>query len=105
MARQMVERFGFSKKVGQLSLGGGGGPSFLGSSAGQPQDHSMATSDIIDGEVRDLVNTAYNRAKGLLTKHIDILHALADRLIEKETVDAEEFLSLFIENQAELYVQ
>jgi cell division protease FtsH len=105
VARQMVERFGFSKKVGQLSLGGGGGPSFLGSSAGQPQDHSMATSDIIDGEVRDLVNTAYNRAKGLLTKHIDILHALADRLIEKETVDAEEFLSLFIENQAELYVQ
>jgi cell division protease FtsH len=105
VARQMVERFGFSKKIGQLSLGGGGGPSFLGQSAGQPQDHSMATSDLIDAEVRELVNRAYTRAKTLLTQHIDILHALAQRLIEKETVDAEEFISLFIENQAELYVQ
>eukprot|EP00243_Klebsormidium_subtile_P003002 TRINITY_DN16134_c0_g1_i1.p1 TRINITY_DN16134_c0_g1~~TRINITY_DN16134_c0_g1_i1.p1 ORF type:complete len:726 (+),score=208.23 TRINITY_DN16134_c0_g1_i1:147-2324(+) len=105
VARQMVERFGFSKKIGQLALGGGGGPSFLGGSAGQPQDHSMATSDLIDSEVRELVNRAYTRAKTLLTQHIDILHALAQRLIEKETVDAEEFISLFIENQAELYVQ
>lgn len=105
VARQMVERFGFSKKIGQLSLGGGGGPSFLGGSAGQPQDHSMATSDLIDAEVRELVQTAYTRAKSLLTQHIDILHSLANRLIEKETVDAEEFISLFIENQAELYVQ
>lgn len=39
-----------------------------------------------------------------MTTHIDILHKLAALLIEKETVDGEEFLSLFIDGQAELYV-
>lgn len=104
VARQMVERFGFSKKIGQLSLGGGGGNPFLGQSAGQQSDHSMATADIIDAEVRELVETAYTRAKTIMTTHIDILHKLASLLLEKETVDGEEFLQLFIDGQAELYV-
>lgn len=67
-------------------------------------DYSMATADIIDSEVRELVERAYARAKDLMTTHINILHKLAALLIEKETVDGEEFLRLFIENQAELYV-
>ncbi len=70
----------------------------------QQSDHSMATADVIDAEVRELVEKAYNRAKHLMTTHIDILHKLAALLIEKETVDGEEFLSLFIDGQAELYV-
>lgn len=49
------------------------------------KDYSMATADIVDGEVRDL-------------------HKLAQLLIEKETVDGEEFMSLFIDGKAELYV-
>ncbi|XP_024357548.1 ATP-dependent zinc metalloprotease FTSH, chloroplastic [Physcomitrium patens] len=104
VARQMVERFGFSKKIGQLSLGGGGGNPFLGQSAGQQSDHSMATADVIDAEVRELVETAYTRAKTIMETHIDILHKLAALLLEKETVDGEEFLNLFIDGQAELYV-
>lgn len=104
VARQMVERFGFSKKIGQLAIGGGGGNPFLGQSVSQQSDHSMATADIIDAEVRELVETAYSRAKTLMTTHIEILHKLAALLMEKETVDGEEFLSLFIDGQAELYV-
>lgn len=64
----------------------------------------MATADLIDSEVRELVDRAYTRAKVLMTTHIDILHRLAGLLIEKETVDGEEFLSLFIDGKAELYV-
>ena len=64
----------------------------------------MATADIVDSEVRELVEKAYVRATDIITKHIDILHKLADLLMEKETVDGEEFMSLFLENQAELYV-
>ncbi|KAG0584052.1 hypothetical protein KC19_3G181200 [Ceratodon purpureus] len=104
VARQMVERFGFSKKIGQVSLGGGGGNPFLGQSAGQSAEYSMATADIIDAEVRELVENAYTRAKTIMTTHIEILHKLAALLLEKETVDGEEFLNLFIDGQAELYV-
>ena len=64
----------------------------------------MATADIVDAEVRDLVEIAYSRAKQLITAHIDILHKLAQLLMEKETVDGEEFMSLFIDGKAELYV-
>ena len=100
----MVERLGFSKKIGQIALGGGGGNPFMGQQVAQGQDYSMATADIVDAEVRDLVTTAYTRAKSLMTTHIDILHRLAALLIEKETVDGEEFMRLFIDNDAELYV-
>ncbi|MCL7029051.1 hypothetical protein MKW94_028246 [Papaver nudicaule] len=104
VARQMVERFGFSKKIGQIAIGGGGGQSFLGQQMSTQKDYSMATADIVDSEVRELVDKAYARASLLIETHIDILHSLAKLLIEKETVDGEEFMSLFIDGQAELYV-
>ncbi|CAD6338213.1 unnamed protein product [Miscanthus lutarioriparius] len=68
------------------------------------KDYSMATADVVDAEVRELVEKAYSRATQIITKHIDILHKLAQLLIEKETVDGEEFMSLFIDGQAELFV-
>eukprot|EP00271_Cylindrocystis_brebissonii_P000001 TRINITY_DN0_c0_g1_i1.p1 TRINITY_DN0_c0_g1~~TRINITY_DN0_c0_g1_i1.p1 ORF type:complete len:746 (-),score=170.01 TRINITY_DN0_c0_g1_i1:285-2522(-) len=105
VARQMVERLGFSKKIGQVALGGGGGNPFMGQQVSQGQEYSMATADLVDAEVRELVNRAYTRAKTLMTTHISILHQLAELLMEKETVDGEEFLRLFIDGKAELYVQ
>ncbi|KAI3834295.1 hypothetical protein MKX03_030102 [Papaver bracteatum] len=104
VARQMVERFGFSKKIGQIAIGGGGGNPFLGQSMSSQKDYSMATADIVDAEVRELVEKAYTRATQIINTHIDILHKLAQLLIEKETVDGEEFMGLFIDGQAELYV-
>lgn len=68
------------------------------------KDYSMATADIVDAEVRELVERAYARATQIVTTHIDILHKLAQLLIEKETVDGEEFMSLFIDGKAELFV-
>ncbi|MBA0745704.1 hypothetical protein Gogos_008271 [Gossypium gossypioides] len=104
VARQMVERFGFSKKIGQVAIGGPGGNPFLGQQMSSQKDYSMATADVVDAEVRDLVETAYSRAKQIITTHIDILHKLAQLLMVKETVDGEEFMSLFIDGKAELYV-
>ncbi|KAF7111900.1 hypothetical protein CFC21_111857 [Triticum aestivum] len=105
VARQMVERFGFSKKIGQVAIGSsGGGNPFLGQQMSSQKDYSMATADIVDAEVRELVETAYSRATQIINTHIDILHRLANLLIEKETVDGEEFMSLFIDGQAELFV-
>lgn len=68
------------------------------------KDYSMATADIVDSEVRELVEKAYARATEIINTHIDILHKLANLLIEKETVDGEEFMSLFIDGKAELYI-
>ncbi|KAJ6731157.1 ATP-DEPENDENT ZINC METALLOPROTEASE FTSH 1 CHLOROPLASTIC-RELATED [Salix viminalis] len=104
VARQMVERFGFSKKIGQIAIGGPGGNPFLGQQMSSQKDYSMATADVVDAEVRDLVETAYTRATQIITTHIDILHKLAQLLMEKESVDGEEFMSLFIDGKAELYV-
>ncbi|CAL5040580.1 unnamed protein product [Urochloa decumbens] len=104
VARQMVERFGFSKKIGQVAIGGPGGNPFLGQQMSSQKDYSMATADVVDAEVRELVERAYARATQIITTHIDILHKLAQLLIEKETVDGEEFMSLFIDGQAELFV-
>ncbi|CAN1322817.1 ATP-dependent zinc metalloprotease FTSH, chloroplastic [Linum perenne] len=104
VARQMVERFGFSKKIGQVAIGGAGGNPFLGQQMSSQKDYSMATADVVDAEVRELVETAYERATEIINTHIDILHKLAQLLIEKETVDGEEFMSLFIDGKAELYV-
>ncbi|KAI3460454.1 hypothetical protein Pfo_017117 [Paulownia fortunei] len=104
VARQMVERFGFSKKIGQVAIGGPGRDPFLGQQMSTQKDYSMATADVVDAAVRELVDRAYARAKQIITTHIDILHKLAQLLVEKETVDGEEFMSLFIDGKAELYV-
>ncbi|XP_008812082.2 ATP-dependent zinc metalloprotease FTSH 1, chloroplastic-like [Phoenix dactylifera] len=104
VARQMVERFGFSKKIGQVAIGGPGGNPFLGQQMSSQKDYSMATADVVDSEVRELVEKAYSRAMQIMSDNIDILHKLAQLLIEKETVDGEEFMSLFIDGKAELYV-
>ncbi|KAG4146828.1 hypothetical protein ERO13_D05G183400v2 [Gossypium hirsutum] len=63
VARHMVERFGFSKKIGRVAIGGPGGNPFLGQQMSSQKDYSMATADVVDVEVRDLVETAYSRAK------------------------------------------
>lgn len=55
----MITQMGFSKKLGQVAWTGGGGPSFLGQSMGQPSDCSGQTNDEIDEEVKLLVNRAY----------------------------------------------
>ncbi|KAM0908546.1 hypothetical protein ACQ4PT_015385 [Festuca glaucescens] len=104
VARQMVERFGFSKKIGQVAIGSSGGNPFMGQQMSSQSDYSMATADIVDSEVRELVEVAYSRATQIINTHIDILHRLAQLLIEKETVDGEEFMSLFIDGEAELFV-
>ena len=59
IAKQMVTRFGFSKKLGQISYAGGSGNPFLGQEMGQSADYSAETASVIDSEVKELVETAY----------------------------------------------
>lgn len=71
----------------------------------QPSDFSMKTADEIDGEVKTLVERAYRRAKDLMETNIDILHRTAAVLLEKESIDGDEFQKIVLESQAEQYLK
>lgn len=105
VARMMVSQMGFSKKLGQVAWSSSGGNQFLGAQMAQPADCSGATADAIDGEVKDIVDRAYRRAKDLIQSNIDVLHKCAELLIEREQIDGEDLQALLLEAQAKQYLK
>jgi cell division protease FtsH len=71
---------------------------FLGRDIVAERDFSEETAAIIDEEVRDLVDVAYRRSKEVLSNNRAVLDQLAQMLVEKETVDAEELQDLLANN-------
>jgi cell division protease FtsH len=59
----------------------------------------------VDAEVQELVETAYRRAKDLVTENIACLHAVADVLLEKENIDGDEFEKIMLAAKAKLYLK
>ena len=98
VARQMVTRFGMSARLGNVALGRQQGNMFLGRDIVAERDFSEETAAMIDEEVRQLVDVAYRRAKEVLTSNRHVLDQLAQMLVEKETVDAEELQELLANN-------
>lgn len=96
VARQMVTRFGMSDRLGPVALGRSQGGMFLGRDIAAERDFSEDTAAAIDEEVSLLVDEAYKRAKEVLTGNRPVLDELADMLVEKETVDAEQLQELLI---------
>lgn len=94
VARQMITRFGMSDRLGPVALGRQQGNMFLGRDIAAERDFSEETAAAIDDEVRNLVEQAYRRAKAVLVNNRPVLDNLAQMLIEKETVDAEELQEL-----------
>jgi cell division protease FtsH len=90
VARQMITRFGMSDRLGPVALGRQQGNPFLGRDIMSERDFSEETAATIDDEVRNLVDQAYRRAKEVLVSNRVVLDEIARRLVEKETVDAEE---------------
>ncbi|KAH7625050.1 hypothetical protein Ndes2526B_g00431 [Nannochloris sp. 'desiccata'] len=105
VARMMMSQMGFSKKLGQVAWSGGGGQSFVGSQMAQPADCSAATTDAIDEEVKAIVEKAYRRAKDLVQSNINVLHACADLLMEREQIDGEDLQALLVEAQSQQYLK
>jgi cell division protease FtsH len=94
VARQMVTRFGMSDRLGPVALGRQQGNMFMGRDIMAERDFSEETAATIDDEVRLLVEQAYRRAKDVLVGNRHVLDTLADMLVEKETVDADELQNL-----------
>jgi cell division protease FtsH len=88
MARKMVCEWGMSETVGPLMFGKKEEQIFLGREFAQHRDYSEKTAEAIDNEIKRLVIDAYESAKGILVEHESALHALAESLLEKETLDA-----------------
>jgi cell division protease FtsH len=89
-ARAMVTSFGMSDKLGRVRYQANEQEVFLGHSVAQTQNISEATAQIIDQEVRRLIEEAEGRARVILTERLDELHKIAKALLEYETLGTEE---------------
>ncbi len=94
LVRRMVTQWGMSDKLGPIAFGERDTEVFLGRDIVQSQDYSESTAQEIDAEVRRMIDEQYDRAKKILTEHIDELHAVAQALLERETIDAAELKTL-----------
>ena len=95
MARTMVTRLGMSSEMGLMTYGQKEELIFLGREISEQRDYSEAVAERIDAEVRKLVDDAYKLTKKLLTKYRDRLDAVAQKLLEVETLTREEFEAIF----------
>jgi len=87
IARKMVCEWGMSDKLGPLNYGKNEEHIFLGREIARHRDFSEQTAQGIDEELKELVDRCYTRAKDIISKHIGSLHALANKLLEKEVLD------------------
>jgi cell division protease FtsH len=97
LAQTMIRNWGMSVKLGPLSYSKGEEQIFLGREISQHRDYSEATAQMIDEEIIKLIKDAYERAKAVLKENLDILHKLAELLLEKETVPGKELDELIEE--------
>jgi len=96
-ARDMVIRYGMSEKVGHVSYENDNGEVFLGKDLAEQRPYGERVATDIDEEVRDIIESCYAKAKKILEDNMDILHASAKLLLEKEKVSGSEFEALFAE--------
>ena len=86
LAQKMIRVWGMSEKLGPLSYSKEEEQIFLGREISQHRDYSEDTARKIDDEINRLIGEAYEKATAVLKENIDILHKLAESLLEKETV-------------------
>ena len=102
MARRMVCEWGMSDALGVATFGSKSNEIFLGRDFGSTKNYSEATAQKIDQEVQRIINTAYDEAKELLENNFNLLKAIADALLEKESLDREQLEKLIQKNGIEI---
>jgi len=90
-AKQMIMRFGMSEKLGPRVLGRNHDMPFLGRDYGAEADYSEEVAKEIDDEIRRVIEEAHDTAISILREHMDELHRLSAILIERETIDKDQF--------------
>jgi cell division protease FtsH len=87
MARRMVTRFGMSEVVGLMAVGDSDQEVFLGREIHQRRDVSEHTAQLVDQEVKRILDDAHQRARDVLEKEQPLLEGIAEALLERETLD------------------
>ena len=95
MARGMVTRYGMSEILGPIQFGEDSNEVFIGRDWGHTRNYGEAVATTIDEEVKRIVMGAYNEAIRILQENMEVLHASAKLLVEKEKVTGDEFRKLF----------
>lgn len=98
LARAMVTQYGMSDKVGLINYGSDDDEVFIGRDLAHTRGYGEQTASLIDSEVKRIIDEAHAKAKEMLQENMNVLHACAERLIEKEKIGREEFETIFIEN-------
>lgn len=98
IARAMVTIYGMSEKLGPMKYGTDEEDVFLGRDFGRSRNYSEEVAAEIDTEMRKLIGEAYDLALNLLKDNIRALHALAKELLDKETLNSDEFEAIFQKN-------
>ncbi len=96
LAREMVTKYGMSDKIGALALEGTGGTTLFGSRGVNDKEYSEKVSALIDSEVSEIMTNAKNKAEEIIKEHRKALDTVAQRLIEVETIEREEYEKLII---------
>jgi cell division protease FtsH len=90
IARRMVTQFGMSDRVGMMAVGDREQEIFLGREFGQRREISERTAEMVDDEIKRLLDEAHARARVILTENRPLLDQLADTLLERETIDRDD---------------
>jgi cell division protease FtsH len=100
-AKHMIMRYGMSEKLGPRVLGRNHDMPFLGRDMGAEPDYSEEIAREIDDEIRRVIEEAHERALNVLREHMDDLHQISKLLIERETIDKDQFERLLAGEAAE----
>ena len=95
LARAMVTQYGMSDRVGMIQYGSDEDEVFIGRDLAHTKSYGNEIADVIDEEVKRIVDECYTKAKNIILEHEDVLHSCAALLIEKEKIGQEEFEQLF----------
>ena len=98
LARRMVTQFGMSELIGPLAVGDKEQEIFLGREFAQRREISERTAQMVDGEVKRLIDEAYSRASAILSENRELLDRIAQALLDRETIDRED-LDRLVKNQ------
>ena len=92
----MVTRYGMNDEIGLINYDDDSDEVFIGRDMARQKGYSEKTAALIDKEVKKIVRHCYEKAYEIISQHLDVLHASAELLMEKEKIGREEFEALFV---------
>ncbi len=101
LAKSMVTRYGMSENIGLICYTNDEDEVFIGRDLAHTRGYGENVAGMIDAEIKRIIDECYDKAKAIIEEHMDVLHACANLLLEKEKITGEEFAALFEQPKTE----